>query len=436
MKIYTLILVSLSFALVQQSGADDWLSFQNGGRLVLKQSAAIPKQWDAKQGIKWSVALAGYGQSSPVVSGDLVYVTSVTGKMKQQCHIQAKRVLDGAEVWTHTVDNSTPEKNTTYVSRAAPTPVCDQDGVIAFFEGGNLISISNKGEVRWELDLVKQYGAIKARHGLSSSLEQDEANVFVWVEREAMPYIIAVSKKSGKIAWKGEGLGVTSWSSPRLVPVEGQKHLVLSGIGKIVGMDPKTGKRLWEFDQISGNSTPTPVPLGNGKFLIGATTGTRQSATGKAAKSNGVIQIRQQDGKFRAEFVWQAEQATSSFGSPLAYNGKAYFVNRSGVLFCLDLETGKQIYAGRTKSSIWATPIGVGSQVYLFGKDGTTTIVDSGSEFKKIATNPLWEDENSRPRDDASESAGFGGRVLYSGVVASKVLLLRRGDRLFCVQGQ
>ena len=412
--------------------ADDlWPSFQNGGKLgARKSSEKLPVKWAADTNIKWSEPTMGYGQSSPVFDGEFLYVTSVVGDMKDQFILEAKNMANGKNMWYWTMKNSSPEKSSTYVSRAAPSPVCDQDGVIAFWEGGNLLAMSKEGDRRWELDLVKKYGPIKARHGLASSLEQDDKNVFVWVERQEDPYVVAIEKKTGKEVWKSKGLGVTSWSSPRLIPVGKGHHLVLSGIGKLAGYDPATGKQLWTFDQISGNSTPTPVPVGDGKFLIGASTGRGEATSGKAARSNGLIQIKDEEGEFSAEFVWQAESATCTFGSPLAYNGHAYFVNRSGVVFCLDLKTGKQIFAGRTKSSLWATPIGIGSNVYLFGKDGNTTVIDAGKKFQKRSTNPLWVADK---KEDSGSQGNFGGAVLYSGMVAGDSLVLRRGDRLFCI---
>lgn len=409
---------------------DDWKSFQNGGALTSPKTLHnIPTQWDSKSGIRWTLDLKGYGQSSPVVDGDQVYLTTVTGDMKNNFQLLAIEKKTGKVRWTKDVANPTPEKSSSYVSRAAPTPACDANGVIAFYEGGLVVAYSRAGEPRWELNLVSEYGPIKARHGLSSSLEQNEDHVFAWVEREDKPYLLAIEKKSGKVVWKSEGLGATSWSSPRLVPVDSGHHLVLSGIGRIAGYDPQTGKKLWTFDQISGNSTPTPIPIGEGRFLIGASTGRGEQTSGKAARSNGLIQIKQENGTYSASFAWQAEQATSTFGSPLAHNGHAYFVNQSGVLFCLDLKTGKQLYAGRVKSSIWATPIGVGENVYLFGKDGTTTVVGAGSTFEKKFTNPLWT-SSATP---AQGPGGFGGPVLYSGVMSDDCLLLRRGDKLFCV---
>ena len=132
-----------------------------------------------------------------------------------------------------------------------------------------------------------------------------------------------------------------------------------------------------------------------------------------------MIQISQTaNGDFQAQYVWQAKRATSSFGTPLAHDGHAYFVNRSGVVYCLDLETGKEKYAERTADSTWATPIGNRKSVYLFGKGGTTTVIQSGDQFKKVAENPL-----------ASQASS--GSVLYAAAIAGTDIILRRGSRLY-----
>lgn len=404
---------------------DNWASFQNGGNLELSTKA--PLRWSPKEGVAWSKNLAGYGQSAPIIWKDHIYITWCAGANKEELMVQALNLKTGESIWKQKVANSSPQESTNYVSKAAPTPVADKQGVIAFFEGGNLIALTHEGKTRWQRDLVKDYGKIESRHGLASSLEQNDEHVFVWVERAETPYLLAVSKKTGETVWKSAGLAVTSWSSPRLVPVGSSHHLVLSGSGKIAGYDPKTGQRLWAMEEISNNSTPTPIPLGDGKFLIGASEG-RGSQTSSPARSNGVIQIsKKDDGEFIAEFVWTAKKATSSFGSPIAANGNAYFVNRTGVLFCLDLKTGEQKYAERIAGSIWATPIQSPKGIYFFGKDGQTTVVDSGDEFKVLVENAIWQQAKGK------ETPSFGGPVLYAASFAGGRLVLRRGDQVYCV---
>lgn len=406
---------------------DEWSSFQNGGRLT-SDSATLPTSWSSSEGIAWQVPIEGYGQSSPVVHEKHIYCTSCSGENKENLHITCFDSVTGQSRWRYDLQNSSPEKNSNYVSRSAPTPVCDVNGVIALFEGGNVVALGKAGELLWQRDLVADYGPIKARHGLGSSLEQNDEHVFVWIERAEDPYLLALEKASGETVWKSPGVGSTSWSSPRLVPVRGTNHLVLSAIGKLVGYDPASGDLLWSFDGIGGNSTPTPIPLGDGRFLIGATTGRGNSSRGKAIKSNGVIQIFQRDGKFQAKYLWQAKRATSSFSSPLVFRGHAYFVNQTGVVYCLDVETGRELYAKRTGGSAWATPIASGRHVYLFGKNGNTTIIEAGKEFRKIATNSLWQSESNE-----TQVPGTSASVLYAASISDSNLLLRSGNRLYNV---
>ncbi len=413
------------------SANDRWTVFQGASARSMPnefKAADLPLKWSPTENIAWKVKLVGYGQSSPVAWGGRVFVTSVSGAMKEKCHVCAYDAKTGKEIWQHELAAATQIESSNYVSKAAPSPVVDKDGVTALFEGGNLISLSHDGKVRWERDLVKDYGAVDARHGLASSLEQNESHAFVWMERQDDPYVLAVSKATGETVWKSKGLGVTSWSSPRLVPVGDGFQVVLSGIGKLSGIDPSNGRRLWDFYDIANNSTPTPIPVGNGRFLIGATEGRGENSGGSPAESNGLIQItKQENGKYKAEYVWHAKKATTSFGSPLAHQGLAYFVNRAGVVFCLDLASGEEKYAQRSSGSIWATPIAVQDRIYLFGRNGTTTVIKAGAKFERLSENDLWKAEG------APRVAAFGGPVLYAAIAVNKQLIVRRGDILYSI---
>jgi len=425
------LLVSLA-SMVSAASAGDWTRFQSSP--VDLAADKLPLKWSATENIQWSADIQGYGQSSPVTWGDRIYVASVSGPNKEKGHVAAFDLKTGVKAWQFNFDSASQAESNNYVSKAAPTPTVDGAGLYYFFEGGNLLALSHEGKPLWQRDLVKEYGAISSRHGLAASLEQNGERIFVWVEREKEPYVLAVDKRSGETRWKVAGLGVTSWASPRLVPVAKGEHLVLSGIGKIAGLDPVSGKQLWTFDEISGNSTPTPVPIGEGRFLIGATVGRGEATAGKAAESNGLIAIKQKDdGSFAAEFAWKSQKATCSFGSPLAYRGYAYFVTSSGVLFCLDLATGEEQYNERIADSIWATPIAVGDRIYFFGKTGKVSVVAAGPKFQLLAENVTWEVKAPAEPPAAGGARSFGGPTLYAGIVAKDQFLLRRGDKLFCV---
>lgn len=403
-----------------------WGQFQNGGQAIADQTW-LPTSWSPESNIAWTAEIQGYGQSTPIVAHDQIVVTSTSGSEKDNYHF-ASFAMDGTKNWQVDRPNPLPFKNSPMVSRAAPSAVATQNGFVAFFEGGLLLGTATNGDVLWERNLVDQFGKIEARHGLSASLENGNTNVFVWIERQTDPYVMAINPSTGEEVWKVPGLGSTSWSSPRLISVGEASHLVCSASGKIVGFNPSTGDRLWEFTNITGNTSCTPMPAGDGRFLMGASGGREDRDGGTAPQNNTLIQIeKSDDNTFQAKAVWRANKASSTFGSPVAAGNTAAFVSRAGVLFRLDLETGERVSTTRIKAgSVWATPIVAGENLYLFGSKGTTSVVSMDSN-KEITTNRCWEIESEAP-------AFGGGHKIYAGAFAEPYLLIRRGDRLFAVQ--
>jgi len=408
--------------------SSEWPAFRGPvpGNLTAE---SLPVSWTPTEHIRWTAPIPGTGQSSPIVWQNYVYTTSVEGPNKEECNVLAYDLTTGEKRWQHTLANAFPVESTNLVSKAAPTAVTSEQGVIALFEGGNVVALDHDGTLLWERNLVEEYGSVESRHGLSSSLLLGAGNLVIWIERQDDPYILAVNPKTGENVWKIEGLGVTSWSSPIVLKVGGEDHFVFSGTGMIRGIHPASGESLWKVEGLTGNATPSPSAVGDGLMLIGATEARGESGGGKPADSNALIRVSKQDDQFQADFVWKAKRATSSFGSPVAHQGYAYFINRTGVLFCLDLETGEEMYAERLGEGCWATPLCVEDRIYFVGQRGTTTVVKAGREFEQLSQNRLWEND-----PDAGPATMGEGAIQYAVAAVPGALLIRTGEHIFCLE--
>ncbi|MEQ8852628.1 PQQ-binding-like beta-propeller repeat protein [Gimesia sp.] len=438
--LFVLFVLSLPLTL---SAQEQWPGFLGAGASPLK-AETIPTQWSAEKNVAWKAGIPGYGQSSPVIWGDQVYVTSVAGPNKEQLHVVCFSLKSGKQLWDHIQPSTYPEKNSVYISRAAPTPVLDENGIYAYFESGDIVALSHAGELKWAASLTKRYGAPKNKFGLSASPVQWQDRVIVLIDDEGPSYITAVSKADGSELWKTDRKSRVSWSSPMVVPVGEAQQVVCSSAGSIDGYDPKTGKQLWTYDEVGGNNKTSPIPAGNGEFLIGASPGREGDNNELAKKSNGLFVIKQQGAAWKPQFAWTNASPTPSWGTPIVYQGNAYWVNRVGVVYCLNAKDGESVYTSRIKESCWATPVGIGDRVYFFGKNGVTTVLKAGNEFEVLAENELWTEDNppvnnvpTAEETSAERRQGvamFSRPTLYGAAIVNGYLVLRTGSQLYCLQ--
>ena len=429
---------------VEDQGSENWTGFLGPTPTQIK-AEKLPRTWTPDSNVAWSIDLKGYGQSSPVVWDGKVYVTTVEGPKKEILRTSAFQLSDGKSLWVKDLATKNLGENADYFSRAAPTPVVDQAGVVVLFESGDLVAYGHDGSLRWSRDLVAEFGAIKSRHGLSSSPLQDNEHVFICIQGDEKPYLMAVSKKDGKTVWKVDRPLGTAWSSPVWFDVaEGEKQIVMSAAGTaggppgstlpgtLIGYEPATGKELWKLEGLSGNSSPTPHMVSPGRLLIGASAGREGGPTKEAVETNGLVEVKKVDGAYTANYVWRSKKATCSFSSPMSYKGRAYFVDRRGMVFCLDVETGSEIFSDRLDHSVWATPVGVADQVYFIGEDGTTTVIAASDKFEVLSKNALWE--SAEPAAANNPGAMLKKDRQYAVVVVGDSLLIRRGDKLYCIR--
>lgn len=442
-------------ALAAVALAADWPDFLPQTRLH-PAVGDPPVTWSPEQNIAWKSDLPGDGQSSPVVLDGKVTVTGVEGEMKDRNLITCLELATGSVIWQRDFETALKVKSSLYVSRAAPTAVADAAGVVAAFESSDVIALDWDGNVRWQRALTSDYGPIKAEFGLAASLAQIGELVFVLIENEGPSYLVALDKSTGDTVWKADRPSVISWSSPAAMTLADVPQVVVSSVGTVESYDAASGQKIWSIGGLGGNTVASPSQVDARRLLIGAAPGRGESDAGPFAQSNLMIEVApgQPDGdgsrddaadagaaRLDARVLWRTQRARASFSSPLAYQGVGYWVNRAGIVFGIDLSDGKELFAQRIDQAPWATAIGVADRVYFFGKDGVTTVIRSGKEFERIATNQLFDPDEQPADSDAAQgeetaerraaAAMFSGPIQYGVALADDSFVIRSGNRLY-----
>ncbi len=394
--IYTIVLLA-SFPL--QSWAD-WTSFRNGGD---SSAEKLPVKW-SPESIAWQLELTGYGQSTPVIQGQQIFVASVVGGMKEQCLIQCVDLGDGSEQWRYETASAKQSPSTYMASRAAPTPVVDQNGVYVFFETGDLVAVDLSGKKLWHRDLRKELGDFENNHGLGSSPAQNDTHLYLNLEHRGPSFLVAIRKADGTSDWKVSRPSGSSWSSPIFVQDAERPQVIVSSAGTVTSYDSSNGNELWTVKGLDGNTVPSPT-VHSGRLFVGARL--PEFAEEGSVRSNCCLDISKSSSE-SPEVLWRAGKAISDYASPVVAGDFVYFINKIGVLHCLDIATGKLRYRKRLNGPCWATPIASDGHLYLFGKDGTTQIVEANEKFTLIASNNLWDPTKPPKPEQYVEFSGSG----------------------------
>lgn len=436
-----IVLCCLMMALA--TGDDQWPGFLGPPSDDLNVET-LPLEWTPDENVAWKLELDGYGQSSPVIFGEQVFVCSVDGPNKEDLVVSCFDLKTGEESWEKRLASTNPEKSSVYVSRAAPTPVVDAKGVYVYFESGDVFGLSHSGEQLWSRSLSKDYGKPTNEFGLSASPVQDEKRLYILIDDPEKSYLVSLNKESGVTEWKSDREPRTSWTSPSLMTLDGKVQIICSSAGSVDGYDPESGEQLWTYTDVGGNTGTTPTQATSNGMLTGASTGRSGENSEMARKTNGLLKVSHQQGSWEVSYEWTNPALSTAWASPIAHRGYGYWVNRTGVLYCVDLVTGEQQYAERLDQTAWATPVGIGERIYVFGKEGVTSVVQAGAEFKLLAENKLWTDEkppvNHVPEvEEADEQrrqsqAMFSKPTIYGVAIADSSIVIRTGSQLFCIR--
>jgi outer membrane protein assembly factor BamB len=149
---------------------------------------------------------------------------------------------------------------------------------------------------------------------------------------------------------------------------------VVWGADHLTGHDAETGEMIWQCDAFNPDqrknwrviASPAVsngvavVPYGRGKYLAGVKLGGSGDITETAR-------------------LWQKKGVGTDVATPVAIDGRAYIVNFKGNIWCLDVQTGAEIWEDeipRGKGVFYSSPILAGNRLYLIREEGTFYVCD------------------------------------------------------------
>lgn len=431
--------------LLPLSARAEWNRFRGPEGTGVGEGKA-PVKWSATEHVQWKATLPGPGASSPIISGDKVFVTcwsgygdgSGGGMEALTRHLVCLSKTTGKILWDKTVPAVQPEDPyqgmITEHGYASSTPVSDGEGVYVFFGKSGAVGFDMEGKQLWQTSLGTHSND---RHWGSASSPMLYKGLLVVNALDEGSAVVALNKKTGEVAWKApaEGLGL-AYSSPILVKHDGVEEVVIAVPNDLWGLNPDNGKLRWYAQhELTGNISPGVVLGGGTAYVFGGypkqgSVAVKPGGKGDTTKTN---------------VLWKSDVA-SYVPTPVYFEGHLYVVNDNGFALCIDAATGKEVYRERVMEGLgggggsggrpgaggppggggggrrgggkpfYASPVLVDGKVYCVSRKNGTFVIAAKPKYELLSRNVIEGDEgqfNASPAVDGGKLYLRSERYVY-----------------------
>lgn len=279
--------------------------------------------WQIDVGPAWSSFAYSHGRLlTQEQRGDAEYVSCYSAD-------------SGELIWSHADQSRFVE----VVSGAGPRSTPAVNGGRVFAMGGrgifNCLSEAD-GSQLWQRDFVREYQAAVPMWGFSGSPVFVDGLVVVFAGGAGDKGLVAMHAETGQTVWSLASPGM-NYTTPRLLTLAGQRCLLFGDGDGIRGIEPGTGKVLFQYKPNGWENAPMVnlQPLGPDSLLTALGDGVGMQR----------IDVKLTDGQWKFTERWTSKRLRPSFNDCIIHKGCIFGFNQA-VFSCIDAETGERRWQG------------------------------------------------------------------------------------------
>jgi outer membrane protein assembly factor BamB len=369
---------------VAGEGAKYWPRWRGPSGQGVVPAGSYVDRWSPTQQVKWAVEVPGAANSSPIVWGDRIFLTTARDGGARLSMLAFRR-MDGAVIWETSVPTDGIEHVHQKNGYASATPTTDGQFVYASFGRHGLVAFDFNGRIVWH----RKFGPIQNYHGPAGSPVLYNDRIFLYQDQEASAsgtgFVAAFDKKTGRTVWHTPRAETVGWGTPVVVRAGDRDELVVSGQRRVAAYDPNTGKEIWTVRGMTFEVIPTPV-VGEGLVFCssgraGPTFAIRPGGSGDVTGTH---------------VAWSTPKGSPFVPSGVVHDGLLYLVNdMQSIATVYEAKTGALVYQGRMgvaqREGFSASPVAVNGKIFFTNDEGETFVLQAGRQFALLHTNTLGE---------------------------------------------
>jgi outer membrane protein assembly factor BamB len=362
-------------------GAKYWPRWRGPSGQGLATGSGYPDTWSATQNVLWKTAVPGSGNSSPIVWGDRVFLTTAYDGGRRVSVLAYGR-SDGRLLWETAAPQGRADGGAHYKNgHASATPSTDGQRIYVSFGPRGLFALDFSGKIVWQRDL----GPIEAYHGAAGSPLLYKDRIILYQDQYRNSFIAAFDARTGQQLWRTPRDASNGWGTPIAVRVAGHDEIIVNSQQEVTAYDPERGRELWRCSGTTYEVIPTPV-VGYGMVFCSS----GRAGPTLAIKPGGSGDVT------RTHVAWTSPRGSPFVPSPILYGEQLYMVNdMASIVTSLEAMTGRTLWQGRLgvaqREGFSASPVAVDGKVFFTNDDGETFVLRAGPAFQVLHVNNLGE---------------------------------------------
>ena len=443
MKQFKIFVLTAIFLLIMLNGCtqdrkstQDWPQYLGPYRNSTSDQKGILRSWP-EQGpeVLWTVNV-GIGFGGPVIKDGRVYLLDRNDTVGD--NMRCFNLSNGKELWNY--DYEAPGSVMFPGSRSVPT--IDGNYVYSCGHNGDLYCIDiNTHKPVWNKNVWTDFGGDRLPIWAITQCPLIYGDMLIIASQAPEAGVVAYDKLTGDVVWKTPNLVNESYASPSVVKIDGEGHIVMvisstnpighrelpQTMGNIVGIEPFTGKILWEYNEWECHiSVPSAVDAGNNKVLV----------VGGYEHGAVMIEVKKNpDGSYSVTELFKHNNFGDHTKPPILHNGYFYAQfstnSRRDGLICMSMDGEIMWKTGRNPD------LNKGSMILVDGliiaTDGAKSlylIEPAPSGFKALASAELLA---IKPGDEQMARM-FATQNWAPIALSDGKLLIRDQSRLMCIK--
>ncbi len=349
---------------------------------------------------------ADHNQSSPVVSDGKVFVTTAfwppgadrTSRFPEH-RVTCYHAADGSRLWDVEVKPGEWLLGDLRGGYAAPTPAVAGGRVFAVFGSAVVHALDLEGRPLWSYRIPDHERFDVA---LPSSPVVAGDSVILQLDRKKPgATMVALDAATGELRWtKARPDCDFSHVTPVLAELGGGRQLLTPTSEALLGVDPADGATLWSCAwgrTISPVSSP--VVADGLVFAVG----------GRGGHPGVVVDPTGRGDVTGTHLKWAVRPMSEGLSSPVAFGGLVFRLNSPGVLRCLRIADGEELYRERLEGVDPAvSPIVTADGRIYFASAGGSVVVRASPRFEVLGRSDLGD-------ASLASAAVAGGRIYLKG---------------------